>query len=215
MMPRSLRKLGWLAFLLFLGGAGGEIRSEDQQAPAPKGIVSGLIGMAQMNGKPTRIAYRYPHGKVFPPDLIRGQFHDDELNRPSVQIELVGYVEAPVDTTVDIYHAAGGVNEDHGTLYLDERLIGQVGDDMAKFVIYTLTLPRGKHRIRWVLTGGTFQPNLLKFQNVKTGHLLKMFHTPKEREQTGASEAVKTIDAQGEVEGWPPDFKTWSRVSTD
>lgn len=172
----------------------------------------GLIGTAHKDGEATRIAYHYPHGKVFPPALIREPFHDGELNRPAVQIELVGYVEVPEDMAVDIYHAAGGVNLDHGTLYIDQRKIGQVGDDMAKFVIYTLTLPEGTHHVRWVLTGGTFQANLLRMQNAKTGELLKMFYTPAQREQTGAGQAVKTIEAQGEVAGWPPDFKTWSRL---
>jgi hypothetical protein len=175
----------------------------------------GLIGTAIKDGEPTRIAYHYPHGKVFPPDLIRNQFHDGETNRPSVAIELVGYVEATAETTVDIYHAAGGVSEDHGTLHLDGRKLGQVGDDTVKNVVYTLTLPKGTHDIRWVLTGGVFQANLLKIENAKTGELLTVFHTPEQREKTGASQAVKTIEAQGNLEGWPPDPKSWSRVSTD
>lgn len=188
---------------------------EPQQSSGDDKRVSGLIGTAQKEGEATRIAYHYPHGKVFPPALIRGQFHDGEQNFPSVQIELVGYVEVPEDTTIDVYHAAGGVNLDHGTLFIDERKVGQVGDDMAKFVIYTLTLSKGTHQVRWLLTGGTFQANLLKMQNARTGELLSLFHTAKQRDQTGASKAVKTIDAQGEVEGWPPDFKTWTRISAD
>jgi hypothetical protein len=179
--------------------------------------VAGLIGTAQKNGEPTGIAYHYPHGKIFPPALIRDQFHDGELNRPSVRIELIGYVDVPEETKLDIYHAAGGVNLDHGTLFIDGRQLGQVGDDTAKSVIYTLTLPKGTHEVRWVLTGGTFQANLLKIQNAKSGELLTLFHTQKQRDETGASKAVKTIDAQGEVEGWPPGFdpKAWTRVSTD
>ncbi len=179
--------------------------------------ISGLIGTAQKNGQATGIAYHYPHGKVFPPALIREQFHDGELERPNVGIELMGYVDVAEETTADIYHAAGGVNRDHGTLYIDGRLIGQVGDDTVKSVIYTVTLPKGTHEVRWVLTGGTFQPNLLKMQNAKSGELLTLFHTQKQRDESGASKAVKTIDAQGDVEGWPPasDAKAWTRVSTD
>lgn len=188
---------------------------DPQQSSGDDTRISGLIGTAQKDGEATGIAYHYPHGKVFPPALIRGQFHDGEQKRPSVQIELVGQVEVPEDTTVEVYHAAGGVNNDHGTLYIDERKIGQVGDDMAKFVIYTLTLPKGTHQVRWLLTGGTFQANLLKMQNAKTGELLTLVHTAEQRDQTGASKAVKTIEAQGEVEGWPPDFKTWTRVAID
>jgi hypothetical protein len=193
--------------------ASGKIVETSASAADPRS--DGLIGTAEKDGEATQIAYHYPHGKVFPPALIRNQFHDGEVNRPGVKIELVGYVEVPQETKVDIYHAAGGVNKDHGTLYLDDRKIGQVGDDLAKFVIYTITLPKGTHHVRWVLTGGTFQANLLRFQDVATGELLKVFHTAKQREETGAGKAAKTIDAQGELEGWPPDFKTWTRVSTD
>jgi hypothetical protein len=188
---------------------------ESATATADDIKAGGLIGTAEKDGEATRIAYHYPHGKVFPPALIRNQFHDGEVNRPGVKIELVGYVEVPEVTQVDIFHAAGGVNEDHGTLYIDNRQIGQVGDDTVKNVIYTLALPKGTHPVRWVLTGGTFQANLLKFQDVKTGELLRVFHTAKQRAETGADKAVKTIDAQGELAGWPPDFKTWTRVSTD
>jgi hypothetical protein len=179
--------------------------------------IPGLIGAAQKNGEATRIAYHYPHGKIFPPALIRERFHDGEQELPSVRIELVGYVDIAEVTTLDIYHAAGGVNGDHGTLSIDGRLLGQVGDDTVKNVIYSLTLPKGTHEVRWVLTGGLFQPNLLKMQNAKSGELLPLFHTPKQRDETGASHAAKTIDAQGDVEGWPPAFdpKAWTRVSTD
>lgn len=177
--------------------------------------IAGLIGTAQKNGEATGIAYHYPHGKVFPPALIRERFHDGEQELPSVRIELVGYVEVAEETTIDIYHAAGGVNGDHGTLYIDDRQLGQVGDDTVKNVIYTLTLPKGTHEVRWLLTGGTFQANLLKMENVKSGELLTLFHTQKQREETGASKAVKTIDAQGYLEGWPPAFSTWTRVSSD
>jgi hypothetical protein len=64
-----------------------------------------------------------------------------------------------------------------------------------------------------VLTGGLFQPNLLKLQNARSGELLTLYHTPKQLEETGASKALKTIEAQGDVEGWPP--ASWTRVSTE
>ena len=175
----------------------------------------GLIGLAELNGEATQIAYHYPHGEVFPPELIRSKFHDGETQRPSVQIDLVGYVDVPAETRVDIYHAAGGVNRDNGTLYLDGRLIGQVGDDTVKVVIYSLTLPKGTHEVRWELTGGTFQPNILKFQNVETGELLPMFHTARQSEETGAAKARTLIEAKGKVAGWPPAEGEWTRVATD
>ncbi len=175
----------------------------------------GLIGLAVMNGEPTPFAYHYPHGEVFSPELIRSKFHDGEKDLPSVQIDLVGYVDAPADAQVDIYHAAGGVNGDHGTLYLDGRRIGQVGDDTVKVVIYTLTLPKGTHEVRWVLTGGLFQPNILEFQDADTGESLPVFHTAKQSEETGAAKARVLIEAEGKVDGWPPAEGAWTRVATD
>jgi len=204
---------GWLIVsLLLLAHAleTGHATGEDRRIP-------GLIGAAQKNGEATGIAFHYPHGKVFPPALIRDRFHDGEQDLPSVRIELIGNLDVAEETTIDIYHAAGGVNGDHGTLYIDDGQLGQVGDDTVKNVIYTLTLPKGTHKVRWVLTGGLFQPNLLKMQNVKSGELLTLFHTQKQRDLSGANRAVKMIDAQGDVEGWPPavDAKAWTRVTTD
>ena len=204
-----------LSLTLFL--ATGERRARGVDAvPAAEKRTPGLIGLAQKNGEPTQIAYHYPHGKVFPADLIRSRFHDGDPPFPSVEISLVGYVEVPQEMAVDIYHTAGGVNRDHGTLFRDGRRIGQVGDDTAKSVVYKITLPRGTHLIKWVLTGGTFQTNLLKFQAVKTGDLLSVYHTAKQRDETGATKAAKIIDAQGTVEGWPRvDPKAWIRISID
>ncbi len=209
----GVRALAILLVLASCWGTAGPIHGDEPNDTR----IAGLIGTALKDGEATRIAYHYPHGKIFPASLIRDQFHDGELNRPEVRIELVGYVDVPEKMTIDIYHAAGGVNRDHGTLFLDGRQLGQVGDDTVKHVIYTVTLPQGTHEVRWVLTGGTFQTNLLKMQEAKSGELLKVFHTPKQRHDSGASRAVKTIDAQGDVEGWPPasDSKAWTRVTTE
>ena len=202
-----------LSLMLFLAVMGNHARG-DEAGSAVEKRTPGLIGLAHENGDPTQIAYHYPHGKVFPADLIRSRFHDGETELPSVEIALVGYIEVPHEMALEVYHAAGGVNCDHGTLFLDGNRIGQVGDDTAKSVVYTLTLSQGTHEIRWVLTGGTFQTNLLKFQAAKTGNLLNVYFTAKQREETGAAKAATTIDAQGTVEGWPPvDPKDWIRVS--
>jgi hypothetical protein len=67
------------------------------------------------------------------------------------------------------------------------------------------------------LTGGLFQPNLLRLQDTDTGELLTVFHTAKQRKQTGAAKAPKTIAAQGDVEGWLPatDPGAWTRLSVE
>jgi hypothetical protein len=211
MIRSSLLATALFASILcvFLCAAATDCRADDEDRK------EGLIGLAVMNGEPTQIAYHYPHGELFPPDLIRLRFHDGEKDLPSVRIELVGYVDVPEETQVDVYHAAGGVNGDHGTLYVDGRLIGQVGDDTVKVVIYSLTLPEGTHEVRWELTGGLFQPNILKFQDANSGKLLSVFHTTKQSEETGAAKARTLIEAKGKVAGWPPAESNWTRVATD
>jgi hypothetical protein len=201
--------MGLLCIALFFS----EGRGDDKTLVAEGERRPGLIGLAHKDGDATGIAYRYPHGEIFPADLIRSKFHDGEMPRPSVEIALVGYVHVPREMKVEIYHAAGGVNLDHGTLFLDGRKIGQVGDDTAKSVVYTLTLSKGEHEIRWVLTGGTFQTNLLKLQDAATAELLPVYHTDKQCDETGAAKAAVTIDAKGDVEGWPSvDPKKWLRI---
>lgn len=82
-------------------------------------------------------------------------------------------------------------------------------------MIYRLDLPKGPHEIRWVLTGGKFQPSLLKFQAAETGVLLDVYHTARQRAETGVAKAAKTIDAQAEVKASPPGGHPWTRVSTN
>lgn len=209
-MFRPLRSAAVLFASIFLfAAARGEARAADDDRHP------GLIGVAVLEGESTGIGYQYPHGEVFPPELIRSRFHDDDAQLPQVRIELVGYVDVPAETQIDVYHAAGGVNGDHGTLYVNEKKLGQVGDDTVKVVIYSLTLPKGRHPVRWVLTGGLFQPNVLKFQDVNSGKLLSLYHTDKQRDETGAAKATTVIKAQGKVAGWPPAPNAWTRVDAE
>jgi hypothetical protein len=69
--------------------------------------------------------------------------------------------------------------------------------------------------VRWVLTGGTFQPNVVKFQDAESGKLLTVFHTPAQREASGAAKARIVIEAQGKVDGWPPAPQAWTRVPAE
>ena len=109
-----------LSLMLLLAVMGNHARGDEVGSTMEK-RTPGLIGLAHKNGDPTQIAYHYPHGKVFPADLIRSRFHDGETEWPPVEIALVGYVEVPHEMAVDVYHAAGGVNGDHGTLWVDGR----------------------------------------------------------------------------------------------
>jgi hypothetical protein len=162
----------------------------------------GLIGGSTVNGEKAGIVYRYHHGRLLAADQIRSRFHGADAPFPDVRIELVGYVNVPRDMTVKIWHAAGGVNNDHGELTIDDRLLGTVGDDLVKNVIYVVKLPEGAHRVRWVLTGGVFQNNLLKFEDPQTGNLLDVFYDAGQREVSGADSAREVVDADRDPSEW-------------
>jgi hypothetical protein len=177
-------------------------------APAPRAKEStpGLIGTATIEGEPSRVAFHYEHGKLFPRELIWDRFHkptaDGGVHRPNISITLLGKVEVPHEMTVKVRQAAGGVNGDHGTLYIGDRQIGQVGDDTAKAEVYVLTLPAGVHPVRWVLTGGTFQNNLLKFEDAQTGELLRVFYDDAQYRESGAAEAREGVEACADPTEW-------------
>jgi hypothetical protein len=171
----------------------------------------GLIGTGTVAEEPAGVAFHYQHGRLFPAELIRGRFHGD-YPLPAVRITLAGYVDVPRDMTVKIWHAAGGVNEDWGELYLGERKLGQVGDDMAKAAIYVTKLPQGRHPLRWVLSGGLFQHSLLRIEDAQTGELLEVHHNAAQRRSTGADQARHTIVADVDPSTWPKmaDPHEWS-----
>jgi hypothetical protein len=162
----------------------------------------GLIGGSTINGEKAGIVYHYHHGRLLSAEQIRSRFHGADQPLPGVRIELVGYVHVPRDMTVKIWHAAGGVNNDHGELAIDGRLLGAVGDDLVKNVIYVVELPQGAHRVRWMLTGGTFQNNLLKFEDPQTGTLLEVFHDAGQREASGVDSAREFVEADRDPAEW-------------
>jgi hypothetical protein len=170
-----------------------------------RGTTSGLIGAATIEDEPAGVAFHYEDGKLFPRELIWERFHqtkDGVAHFPNVTITLLGQVEVPQDMTVKVSQAAGGVNGDHGTLFIGERQIGQVGDDTAKAEVYLLKLPAGVHPVRWVLTGGTFQNNLLKFEDPSTGEPLRVFYGDEQRKQSGAADAREHIEAAADPSEW-------------
>lgn len=191
----------------------------EQDRPRSNDKFPGLIGTAVVDDKPTSIAYHYHPGKVFPPELIRDRFHHVGKPQPSVTITLVGSVELPQDMTVKVWHAAGGVNQDWGELYVGDRLLGRVGDDLAKKVIYVVKLPKGKHAIRWVLRGGTFQHNFLKFEDPQTGALLRVCFDVTQYVDSCAATSTELVEAAMNPGDWPPAVNNqewhWESVPCD
>lgn len=175
-------------------------RQEEPQKTTP-----GLIGTAIVDGQQSGVAFHYEHGQLFRRELVWDRFHkqvEGKTQFPDLNITLVGYVEVPHEMTVKISQAAGGVNGDHGTLFVGDRQLGQVGDDTAKAEVYLLTLPAGTHPIRWVLTGGTFQNSLLKLEDPRTGELLRVFSDESQRRKTGADQASEGLEAGDDPSEW-------------
>jgi hypothetical protein len=181
----------------------GQPRSQPEKE-SPK-TAPGLIGAATIEGEPAGVAFHYEHGKLFDRELIWSRFHqpiEGGIHFPNVTITLLGQVEVAQPMTVKVSQAAGGVNGDHGTLFIGDRQIGQVGDDTAKAEVYLLTLPAGIHPVRWVLTGGTFQHSLLKFEDPSSGELLPLSYTADQRHQSGAAAAREHVEAAADPTEW-------------
>jgi len=66
------------------------------------------------------------------------------------------------------------VSHDVNTLFVDDRKISHVGDDRSKHAVDELKLEKGPHAVRWELTGGTFQHNLLKLVDCETDEMLPL-----------------------------------------
>ena len=175
------------------------------RAALPLPETPGLIGAALMGGEHSGFVFHYEHGKLLARELIWDRFHKESegrVYRPGISITLLGYVEVPHAMTLKVHHAAGGVNEDHGTLFVGERQLGQVGDDTAKAEVYILNLPAGIHPVRWVLTGGTFQNSLLKFEEAQSGEMLRVFHDAVQCEESGAAHARELVEANADPTEW-------------
>ncbi len=187
---------------------------EQLRGKQPKTKMNGLIGTAKIADEQTYVAYHYKHGRLWNHELIRKRFHrtgsDGNLQVPSVVIEMVGYVDVPKNMTVKIWQSAGGVSADHGELFVGDRRLGITGDDTHKQVIYMVDLPMGRHPIRWVLTGGMFQNNLLKFEDPNSGKTLNVYHTDKQRRDTQAAEATATVIADADPGEWLKSIRSWN-----
>ena len=189
------------------------------QSPVPVSeSFPGLVGGSTVDGATGQFVFEYTHGAMFDRQIVWDRFHDGDVGPfPSVVITLQGSVVVPRDMTVSIRQAGGGVNQDHAELFINDQSIGVVGDDTAKKSVYVVNLPQGTHRVRWVLTAGTFQHCLLKFEDPQSGELLPMYHTPADREACGYAQAREVIPVNADLAAWPliDDPKEWSWQSID
>jgi len=183
--------------------------------PTAKSIHTGLIGRMSIRtlisngpGKSSTIKHVDP-GYVF--QYSPGQFfHRDILPLKQIRdrnfvVNLTGQLDVPRDIVVKIWHAGGGVSHDECGLYLDGALIGVVGDDRDKHNIYEVPLLKGRHDVRWELSGGTFRTNVLLFQDSETKRYLPIINSGPESVRKASADRIVVI--QSSRTDWPVSAK--------
>ena len=173
----------------------------DPARPGP-----GLIGRTSVDGQDVGVVFRYEHGKVFRHELVEGKVVD-RLDRAfphrGVEVVLRGRLAVPRAMTVRARLAGGSVSHGVHTLLIDGQEIGSVGDNRQKSRTDLLTLSEGAHPVRWVLRGGRFGNNLLRFEDPKTGALLPLSFTEEDLKEVGPVPAKDVVPVTSEERGWP------------
>jgi hypothetical protein len=196
-----------LTFVTRQNSQGGRFRLDckasqnDAVRPGP-----GLLGRTLLEGKDIGIFFRYEHGKVFRHELVERKFiekRDEKLPPRGVEVVLQGRLLIPRRMSVSARHAGGSVSHGVQTLFVDGKELGTVGDDRQKSHIYALTLEAGAHAVKWVLTGGRFGNNLLRFEDPDTGKPLSLSYSAEDLKDVGKIPRNDLTDAASEERGWP------------
>jgi hypothetical protein len=167
---------------------------------------TGLIGRTQFEGKDIGIVFRYEHGAVFRHELVERKYAeklDRALPHRGLEIVLQGRLHVPKEMTVHARHAGGSVSHGVQSLWINGLEIGSVGDNTRKSEIYKLTLEAGTHRVKWVLRGGRFGNNLLRFEESATGKPLSLTFTEEDLKGIGDVPAKDVAIAASQERGWP------------
>lgn len=166
----------------------------------------GLLGRARLDKKDIGIVFRYEHGKVFRHELVEQKFAeklDKELPRRGLEIVLQGRLHLPKDMMVHARMAGGSVSHGVHTLWINGLEMGSVGDDIQKSQIFKLNFEAGTHRVKWVLRGGRFGNNLLRFEDASTGKLLPLNYSEDDVQEAGPFNAKELGIADSQERGWP------------
>lgn len=153
----------------------GQAVPDDRIGKAPRG--PGLIGRVTVGGQETGIAFHYLNGTVFRHDVVRQTLFMQGFGITGMMITLEGTLRVPADLDVFLWHMGGTPSGGVSWLYIDDREIGSVGDDREKNVLYRVNLPRGDHRLKWVLRGGDLGNNLIQAFEADSKRPLFVFHT--------------------------------------
>jgi hypothetical protein len=183
--------------------------------PTAKSIHTGLIGRMSIRtlisngpGRSSTIKhvdpgyiFQYPQGQFFHRDVLPLK----QIKDRSFVVNLTGQLDVPRDMVVKIWHAGGGVSHDECGLYVDGALLGVVGDDREKHNIYEVPLLKGRHNVRWELSGGTFRTNILLFQDPETKSYLPIINFGPESISKATADRVVLI--QSSRTDWPVSAK--------
>ena len=172
-------------------------RLPDVNPRSTESTAGGLIGRATGNGSDTGVIFRYPHARFF----NRGHIPSQVLDHKRFRITLEGFLDLPRDMTVNVWLAGGGVSNDVNWLYIDEKEIGSTGDDRGRSYKYKLPLSKGRHQIKWLLTGGAFRTNILVFLDPETGELLPLKNEGVSSIRRSKDEPL--VEITGTKSGWP------------
>jgi hypothetical protein len=176
-------------------------RQDNAVRPGP-----GLIGRTFLEGKDVGLFFRYEHGKVFRHELVELKFiekRDEKLPPKGVEVVLQGRLLVPRKMSVSARHAGGSVSHGVQTLFVDGKELGSVGDDRQKSRVYALLLEAGTHTVKWVLTGGRFGNNLLRFEDPDTGKSLWLSYSAEDLKEVGKISRNDLTDAASQERGWP------------
>ncbi len=98
-----------------------------------------------------------------------------------------------------------GSATDECGLYVDGVLLGIVGDDRDKHNIYEVPMLKGRHNVRWELSGGTFRTNILLFQDPETKNYLPIINPGPESVRKASADRVVLIESSRT--DWPVSAK--------
>jgi len=165
----------------------------------------GLVGLTSVGGKQVPIIWVYGHGKVLHHADIASAFtkHLREMPKSGIRIEFQGCLYLKRNSKVRVWHAGGSSNGGVDTLSIDGQPVSKIGDDTKKSHQFEQGLGRGKHKINWVLVGGHFATNLLKFEDLKTGDLLPVYFSQEDLEGLEDFRKKEIYEVESEKRGWP------------
>jgi len=130
---------------------------------------AGLVGRAVVKNQDIGLVVEYEPGKQ-----LNGKEIEEEIKKLGhqmlgVNIALKGMLQVPRDMNVAVWHKGGSSSGGVLTLSIDGKVLGRVGDDAPKDIVYRLPLTAGDHQVTWELAGGSLGPvDVVQFFDLNT-----------------------------------------------